>query len=93
MLMVTVTKSPRIHPSLKRHPKKRQEKNKGKPKPRNLKSEEKNSQGKYVIKVGDFEAMSKYVAETNTVEVPHQTAIGLEGGILGLCYNSSRVCS
>ncbi|KAF4954859.1 hypothetical protein FGADI_4961 [Fusarium gaditjirri] len=36
---------------------------------------------KYIIKVRDFEAMAKHVAETNAVEVPHRTAVALERGI------------
>ncbi|KAF9765317.1 hypothetical protein IL306_002404 [Fusarium sp. DS 682] len=36
---------------------------------------------KYVIRVRDFEAMAKHVAETNSVEVPHQTSIALDRGI------------
>ncbi|KAL9569152.1 hypothetical protein ACKAV7_006738 [Fusarium commune] len=36
---------------------------------------------KYAIRVRDFEAMAKHVAETNAVEVPHKTAIALERGI------------
>lgn len=39
------------------------------------------SSGKYIIKVKDFEAMAKYVADTNGIEVPHRTAIALERGI------------
>ncbi|KAF5561061.1 hypothetical protein FPHYL_6356 [Fusarium phyllophilum] len=36
---------------------------------------------KYVIRVRDFEAMAKHVADTNAIEVPHRTAVALERGI------------
>jgi hypothetical protein len=45
------------------------------------------SSGKYVIKVSDFEAMAKYVAETNSIEVPHRTVIAQERGIWGMSFS------
>jgi hypothetical protein len=48
---------------------------------------------KYVIRVRDFEAMAKHVAETNAVEVPHKTAIALERGIWGMLNTSDYVDS
>ncbi|CAG7563912.1 unnamed protein product [Fusarium equiseti] len=39
------------------------------------------SEGKYIIKVKDFENMAKFVADTNSIEVPYRTAIALERGI------------
>ncbi|KAF5573338.1 hypothetical protein FPCIR_13999 [Fusarium pseudocircinatum] len=36
---------------------------------------------KYVIRVRDFEAMAKHVADMNAIEVPHRTAVALERGI------------
>ncbi|KAF5677611.1 hypothetical protein FHETE_1662 [Fusarium heterosporum] len=68
-------------PKLKKTPKKGKGKSKGKPKHKKPKEESQNSEGKYVIKVRDFEAMAKHVADTNAVEVPHQTAVALERGI------------
>ena len=34
-------------------------------------------EGKYIIKVRDFEDMAKFVADTNAIEVPPRTAIDL----------------
>ncbi|KAG5759355.1 hypothetical protein H9Q72_012525 [Fusarium xylarioides] len=58
-------------------------KGKGPSRAKNKKAQEKQdpSTKKYVIRVRDFEAMAKHVAETNAVEVPHKTAIALERGI------------
>ncbi|KAI1070053.1 hypothetical protein LB507_007997 [Fusarium sp. FIESC RH6] len=36
------------------------------------------SEGKYIIKVRDFEDMAKFVADTNSIEVPYSTALALE---------------
>ncbi|KAF5987029.1 hypothetical protein FCOIX_1206 [Fusarium coicis] len=56
---------------------------KGPSRAKNKKKQEKQgpSTKKYVIRVRDFEAMAKHVAETNAVEVPHKTDIALERGI------------
>ncbi|KAJ4138323.1 hypothetical protein NW768_002146 [Fusarium equiseti] len=35
-------------------------------------------EGKYIIKVRDFEDMAKFVVDTNAIEVPHRTAVALE---------------
>ncbi|KAF4454470.1 hypothetical protein F53441_2974, partial [Fusarium austroafricanum] len=55
-------------------------KGKGPSRAKNKKPKEplESSTGKYIIRVRDFEAMAKHVAETNAVEVPHRTAIALE---------------
>ncbi|RKK52924.1 hypothetical protein BFJ66_g5343 [Fusarium oxysporum f. sp. cepae] len=58
-------------------------KGKGPIRAKNKKTQEKQdpSTKKYVIRVRDFEAMAKHVAETNAVAVPHRTAVALERGI------------
>ncbi|KAL5596176.1 hypothetical protein FOVSG1_009865 [Fusarium oxysporum f. sp. vasinfectum] len=58
-------------------------KGKGPSRAKNKKTQEKQgpSTKKYVIRVRDFEAMAKHVAETNAVAVPHRTAVALERGI------------
>ncbi|EXL81535.1 hypothetical protein FOPG_05235 [Fusarium oxysporum f. sp. conglutinans race 2 54008] len=61
-------------------------KGKGPSRAKNNKTQEKQdpSTKKYVIRVRDFEAMAKHVAETNAVKVPHRTAVALERGIWGV---------
>ncbi|KAM0083075.1 hypothetical protein ACKRZS_005020 [Fusarium odoratissimum] len=61
-------------------------KGKGPSRAKNKKTQEKQdpSTQKYVIRVRDFEAMAKHVAETNAVAVPHRTAVALERGIWGV---------
>ncbi|KAL5608346.1 hypothetical protein FOBRF1_008843 [Fusarium oxysporum] len=58
-------------------------KGKGPSRAKNKKTQEKQdpSTKKYVIRVRDFEATAKHVAETNAVAVPHRTAVALERGI------------
>ncbi|KAJ9424137.1 hypothetical protein QL093DRAFT_2115041 [Fusarium oxysporum] len=67
-------------------------KGKGPSRAKNKKTQEKQdpSTKKYVIRVRDFEAMAKHVAETNAVAVPHRTAVALERGIWGLDDHSLR---
>ncbi|EMT60783.1 hypothetical protein FOC4_g10012063 [Fusarium odoratissimum] len=61
---------------------KKRKKSKGPSRAKNKKTQEKQdpSTKKYVIRVRDFEAMAKHVAETNAVAVPHRTAVALERG-------------
>ncbi|KAI1042720.1 hypothetical protein LB505_001120 [Fusarium chuoi] len=56
---------------------------KGPSRAKNKKKQEKQDPNtkKYIIRVRDFEAMAKHVADTNAVEVPHKTAVALERGI------------
>ncbi|KAF5558779.1 hypothetical protein FMEXI_257 [Fusarium mexicanum] len=56
---------------------------KGPSRAKNKKKQEKQDPNtkKYIIRVKDFEAMAKHVADTNAVEVPHKTAVALERGI------------
>ncbi|KAH7206031.1 hypothetical protein DER44DRAFT_824964 [Fusarium oxysporum] len=70
-------------------------KGKGPSRAKNKKTQEKQdpSTKKYVIRVRDFEAMAKHVAETNAVAVPHQTAVALERGIWGVLNASGYVDS
>ncbi|EXK85870.1 hypothetical protein FOQG_10287 [Fusarium oxysporum f. sp. raphani 54005] len=70
----------------KRKKRKGNGKGKGPSRAKNKKTQEKQdpSTKKYVIRVRDFEAMAKHVAETNAVEVPHRTAVALERGIWGV---------
>ncbi|KAJ0149744.1 Glycerol-3-phosphate dehydrogenase [Fusarium oxysporum f. sp. albedinis] len=67
-------------------------KGKGHIRAKNKKTQEKQdpSTKKYVIRVRDFEAMAKHVAETNAVAVPHRTAVALERGIWGFDDHSLR---
>ncbi|EXK32446.1 hypothetical protein FOXG_19854 [Fusarium oxysporum f. sp. lycopersici 4287] len=70
-------------------------KGKGPSRAKNKKTQEKQdpSTKKYVIRVRDFEAMAKHVAETNAVAVPHRTAVALERGIWGVLNASGYVDS
>ncbi|KAI3574900.1 hypothetical protein IWW34DRAFT_809519 [Fusarium oxysporum f. sp. albedinis] len=70
-------------------------KGKGHIRAKNKKTQEKQdpSTKKYVIRVRDFEAMAKHVAETNAVAVPHRTAVALERGIWGVLNASGYVDS
>ncbi|KAH7248683.1 uncharacterized protein BKA55DRAFT_594575 [Fusarium redolens] len=81
--------------ALKKKKKKRKGNGKGKGpvRAKNKKTTEKQdpSTKKYVIRVRDFEAIAKHVAETNAVEVPHQTAVALERGIWGMLKVSRYV--
>ncbi|KAF5624909.1 hypothetical protein F52700_9284 [Fusarium sp. NRRL 52700] len=64
----------------KKKKKKGNENGKGPSRAKNKKKQEKQDPNtkKYIIRVRDFEAMAKHVADTNAVEVAHKTAIALE---------------
>ncbi|KAK2135692.1 hypothetical protein NOF04DRAFT_1340805 [Fusarium oxysporum II5] len=74
---------------------KKRKKSKGPSRAKNKKTQEKQdpSTKKYVIRVRDFEAMAKHVAETNAVAVPHRTAVALERGFWGVLNASGYVDS
>lgn len=66
---------------------------KGPSRAKNKKKQEKQDPNtkKYIIRVRDFEAMAKHVADTNAVEVPHKTAVSLERGIWGMLNTSNML--